>query len=327
MERKRPTKNTVKRLFALSGNRCAYPGCKQRLFDEKGNYFKNICHIQAESKNGPRYNKKLTVDERRSFQNLIILCTKHHGFVDNNSSFTAAKLKKMKKAHEAKFEKKPYEISENVLNRLIKSVNNQYELLYDDIKTIKNGVKKINDILTKANPEKKSSKNLGEHIFTGEGFTISWPASWTTNVPYISHKELSDRYFEKNTDLKFSNPEPVIQIRSKKQYFGIYPAALASVTLVPKISLETFVEFVKNRLEKLSYDILESHVDKLNDSATIITSIRHGKTTSYFSQKLQIHNGRLYGFIISNLTEQQLRKYPKLVKELKQIAHSFRFAD
>jgi len=53
----------------------------------------------------------------------------------------------------------------------------------------------------------------------------------------------------------------------------------------------------------------------------------HDKTISYLSQKLQIHKGRLYGFLISSLTDKQIRKAPKLVKELKQIAQSFSFTN
>jgi len=262
--------------------------------------------------------------KRLSYDNLLILCGNHHELVDSDKSFTVSKLRKMKKDHEAKC-KKPLEIPDNLLEKIIKSADRQYEPLFDEITTMKNDVKAIRDILSSAYLGKKQKKNV--QTFTGKDFTISWPDSWTTNVPYISHKELVDKYFGKNTSLKFSNPVPVIQIRSKKKYFGIYPAAAAGVTILPEISLADFIEFVKDELKKIGYEILESYVDKMTDSAIIITSKKHYKTTSYFSQRLQIHKNHLYGFIISSLTDEQIKKAPNLVKELKQIAQSFAFTD
>lgn len=42
-----PTTSTIKNLFALSDNRCAFPGCTQKLVDENDNIFAQICHIEA----------------------------------------------------------------------------------------------------------------------------------------------------------------------------------------------------------------------------------------------------------------------------------------
>ncbi len=45
--RKRITEKTIKKLFALSGNKCAFNGCNHRLVDKHGNIFAQICHIEA----------------------------------------------------------------------------------------------------------------------------------------------------------------------------------------------------------------------------------------------------------------------------------------
>lgn len=74
MARKEPTLQTLKKLFALSGNRCAFPQCEFPIVDSKGNILGQICHIEAAEKNGPRYNPKQTDEERRSFDNLLLLC-------------------------------------------------------------------------------------------------------------------------------------------------------------------------------------------------------------------------------------------------------------
>ena len=50
-----PSTPTVKRLFAVSGNRCAFPGCTLPLVDQASSeVLGEICHIQARSPNGPR---------------------------------------------------------------------------------------------------------------------------------------------------------------------------------------------------------------------------------------------------------------------------------
>lgn len=75
---------TVKRLFALSGNECYAPNCSRNFIaeDEKTIVAK-ICHIEAASPNGPRYNPSMTDDERRAFENLLLLCDEHHEIIDN----------------------------------------------------------------------------------------------------------------------------------------------------------------------------------------------------------------------------------------------------
>lgn len=41
-----------------------------------------IAHIRAAERNGPRYDPAMTDNERRSWQNLILLCTPHHNLID-----------------------------------------------------------------------------------------------------------------------------------------------------------------------------------------------------------------------------------------------------
>ena len=97
---------TIRRLDKLSGNQCAEPSCEKKLIAEDGqSIISKICHIEAASKNGPRWNGKMTDDERRDFSNLILLCDEHHTIIDNKvneKSFPVSLLKKWKSEHEAK---------------------------------------------------------------------------------------------------------------------------------------------------------------------------------------------------------------------------------
>jgi hypothetical protein len=73
--RSSPSKATLKRLFALSGNRCAFPGCGLPVVDPgTGNLCGAPVHINAVSPGGPRYDPRQTDEQRESVENLLLLC-------------------------------------------------------------------------------------------------------------------------------------------------------------------------------------------------------------------------------------------------------------
>lgn len=92
---------TLKRLFAMSGNRCAFPECTLPIVDDSGVVTGTVCHIKARSKKGPRYDPKQTADERHSYANLLLLCPRHHKQIDSDSrTYTVDRLGEMKAVHE-----------------------------------------------------------------------------------------------------------------------------------------------------------------------------------------------------------------------------------
>ena len=98
--------STVRRLDTLSGNECAHPNCSKKLIAEDGiSIVSKICHIAAASKEGPRFDKDMTDDERRGFDNLILLCDEHHVIIDNKANeetYPTYLLKIWKSEHEKK---------------------------------------------------------------------------------------------------------------------------------------------------------------------------------------------------------------------------------
>lgn len=98
--------STIRRLDTLSGNECAAPSCTKKLIaEDEHSIISKICHIEAASKEGPRYNSKSNDDYRRSFENLILLCDEHHIIIDNKeneSLYSVSLLKEWKIEHEAK---------------------------------------------------------------------------------------------------------------------------------------------------------------------------------------------------------------------------------
>lgn len=98
----KPTHKTYQLLYAKSSNRCAFPKCPNPISDGPI-LLGEVAHIKAESPGGPRYDAGQTPEERRSYENLILLCGVHHKFVDDDEeAYTVERLLKMKRDHEAK---------------------------------------------------------------------------------------------------------------------------------------------------------------------------------------------------------------------------------
>jgi hypothetical protein len=96
----RPTDATIKRLFARSGNSCAFPKCAVEIV--QGNTLVGeICHIKAARPGGPRYDPRQSAAERHGYDNLILLCGTHHTVIDDDEeAYTVERLIKMKNDHE-----------------------------------------------------------------------------------------------------------------------------------------------------------------------------------------------------------------------------------
>ena len=96
-----PSDKTVKRLFALSRNRCAYPKCETPIVHPSGTVVGEVCHIKAQSAGGPRFDPAQTEEARHAFANLMLFCSVHHRMVDDQpKTYTAELLVEMKEMHE-----------------------------------------------------------------------------------------------------------------------------------------------------------------------------------------------------------------------------------
>jgi hypothetical protein len=96
----RPTDGTLKRLFARSGNRCAFPKCTVEIVQGE-TLVGEVCHIKAARPGGPRYDADQTSADRHGYDNLILLCGTHHTVVDDDDeTYTVERLIKMKTDHE-----------------------------------------------------------------------------------------------------------------------------------------------------------------------------------------------------------------------------------
>lgn len=102
--------STIKKLFGLSGNICAYSGCNHELITSDNIILADICHIEGGEQGSPRYNPELTLDQLNDYDNLILMCKIHHKIIDSDEiKYTVTELKNIKNNHENKT--KPFEIT------------------------------------------------------------------------------------------------------------------------------------------------------------------------------------------------------------------------
>lgn len=125
MARLAPKSSVVKRLFALSGNQCAHPDCKENIVDEYGTVIGEICHIEAAEIGGERYNEFSNDEDRRSFENLILMCSNHHKKTNNTEEYTTLILKRIKADHENRNIQRQYIASDDIVNNAILNLMEQ----------------------------------------------------------------------------------------------------------------------------------------------------------------------------------------------------------
>lgn len=114
---------TIKKLYALSGNECSFPGCSKQMVNQNTAKNSNICHIEAANPDGQRYREKMTDKERADYDNLILLCVDHHTETDDVVKYTMEKLKEMKDEHEAKIASRALGRSPSMLKTAIDKIS------------------------------------------------------------------------------------------------------------------------------------------------------------------------------------------------------------
>jgi len=118
------TPKTLKRLFGLSGNQCAFPGCSKMLVNANNAKDSNICHIEAASEGGERHNPNMSDPDRADYSNLILLCVQHHDETNDIEKYTVDILKIMKMDHESNFLHQKIKNNPSMLKNTINAIAN-----------------------------------------------------------------------------------------------------------------------------------------------------------------------------------------------------------
>ena len=96
----------IKLLWGRAAAMCSFPDCRIKLTQDKklasGSFpLGEQAHIVGESEDAPRGKSPLTVEERNSYFNLILLCPNHHTIIDKNpEDHPIEKLHLIKDRHE-----------------------------------------------------------------------------------------------------------------------------------------------------------------------------------------------------------------------------------
>lgn len=103
VKRLTPTTDTLRELFLKSGNYCMFPGCTRRMMTHSGEFIGQVCHIEAASEGGERFNPAQSNEDRRKFENLMLMCYEHHIKTNDVAQFPVSTLQGYKRRHEEHF--------------------------------------------------------------------------------------------------------------------------------------------------------------------------------------------------------------------------------
>jgi len=96
----------IKLLWGRAAAMCSFPDCRMKLTQDKKRASDSFplgvqAHIVGESETAARGNSPLTMEERNSYFNVILLCPNHHTVIDNNpEDYPIEKLHLIKDQHE-----------------------------------------------------------------------------------------------------------------------------------------------------------------------------------------------------------------------------------
>lgn len=97
-----PTTATLKVLFAASRNQCAHPACTEPLVVDEV-VVGEVCHIHAVHAVDARFDPRMSDEELRALDNLILLCHRHHRLIDQRAHrYPASEIRTWKAQHEEK---------------------------------------------------------------------------------------------------------------------------------------------------------------------------------------------------------------------------------
>lgn len=166
------SQKTLKVLFALSGNQCAHPKCTNTLIEpateqSDAHVAAQICHIYAISEDGPRGKSGLSEKELNSPENLVLMCSHHHGIVDGqHETYPAVMLKEWKKTHEEKMRKRLSSNLDRIKPDILSHPYFPKSLVDQKIKEEVSVLRKSRFFVEFDRIEK--AKNLGNRILEGE---------------------------------------------------------------------------------------------------------------------------------------------------------------
>lgn len=252
----------VKKLFALSGNYCAFPGCNSFICDKDGNLIGEICHIEAAEPGGQRYNPNSNDEYRRSYDNLILFCSNHHRVTNNVKDYSTQELQKYKRTHEQKFTFRQTEFPDQIIDHAINAYSHELKGSFvlinqsEKAEAIQQIKEQHNHYYSHSSNQELTSKAKKKRFtITLSVLAITITVSFLLYLFYpqnpvspLEQKQLKNKVLEYYTDLNNSNINSskyfAPRIEQFINYKNISPRKLDSITLA------SFKEF-QNRYSRI----------------------------------------------------------------------------
>jgi hypothetical protein len=117
-----PTQDTVRQIYLLSGNQCAFPECNHPIILQDGSYIGELCHICAAEPGGERFEVGQSNEDRRAVENLLLMCHDHHVVTNNVEFYPVSRMREIKAAHESRFKQGLAAMMESASVQIIDSI-------------------------------------------------------------------------------------------------------------------------------------------------------------------------------------------------------------
>ena len=229
------TIRTIKTLFAKSGNRCAFPECREIVAEDDDHIKVHICHIKASSPGGPRYDATQSAKARNDVANLILLCPNHHNEIDGRPQFyTVEALYEMKKAAEDSYGREERASDTEYARALIKA-QTQISVLaeHSNVAIHSPGAIQTNTLILKA-PRKSMKIASPSGTLGADGDAMAY-------VKYLIDRYNKFAVSEPTRSRKFSHAAIYTNIKSQ---FGCH------WQLIPMNRFSDLCEFLKMRISR-----------------------------------------------------------------------------
>lgn len=125
----RVSQQTIKVLYALSGNTCYFHGCETTLTDPAWHQTLGQVVYICGGPGSPRYDPNQSEHERNGFSNLMLMCPVHHTLIDRlqPENFPVYVLQDMKEQHERRSQAR-WATETDLEKFAIESIGGQFEI-------------------------------------------------------------------------------------------------------------------------------------------------------------------------------------------------------
>jgi hypothetical protein len=298
-----PSLPTVKRLFTISRNKCAFPECINKIVDlDTGTILGQICHIKARNAKGPRYDPNQSDTERHAFDNLILMCSMRNKFIDDNyDTYTVEVLQKIKANHEIKSDTS-IEIDDNLVQQLL----SKSKIEINSIQKME--VQQINIGVSFA-----EARQIAQDVFAANFYHLSKDAE---NLVKQRANELLESYLR---EIASRNPESITNSKDPDMQYALYAAQRAYARSGNKDLADILVDILADRAKHVGGSLTQI---VLNESIEIAPKLTpsHYDTLSVIFLHRYVHQRSVNSLntFLECLRENTL---PFLINVRKEVSH------